>query len=454
VQNETFALHNVLQRKQAEPIVTIWRDVQSELDALAAADLLRRPVEVESACGARVRVGGRDVVCLCSNDYLGLANDPLIKAAAIAGVERFGVGAGASRLVSGTQSPHARLERRLAAFKGAESAVVTATGWMANHVAIHAVVGAGDLILCDKLNHASIVDACLSSPARTRTYPHGDTGRLADLLRRHRGQHRRCLIVTDSLFSMDGDLAPLAELADLKERHDAVLMIDDAHATGVLGETGRGAAELLGVEGRVDVVVGTLSKAIGVLGGFVAGPAVLIDAIRNTGRPYLFTTALPAALCQAAEAALEIIESQPHRRRTLLENAAWLRRSTGVPPVSRMGVSPMQRDLGSDGSESEESVRAETVLSDETPANREHGRDAHATHGRDARATTPILPVLIGPAADAVRVSRALLERGFLVPAIRPPTVPKNTSRLRISLTAAHTRDDLQRFTEALAACL
>jgi len=417
--------------------MTIWHDLQSELDALAAADLLRRPVEVESACGARVRVNGREVVCLCSNDYLGLANDPAVKAAAVAGIERFGVGAGASRLISGTQPPHAQLERRLAEFKRMPAAVVTATGWMANHVAVHAVAGPGDLILCDKLNHASIVDACLSSGARTRTWPHGDTDRLADLLARHRAQHRRCLIVTDSLFSMDGDLADLSALADLKDRHDAVLMIDDAHATGVLGDTGRGAAELLGVEGRVDVVVGTLSKAVGVLGGFVAGPASLIDKIRNTGRPYMYTTAFPAALCLAAEAALDVIQTQPHRRRVLLENAAWLREAVSRAPRPRVcGGVPPPRD-GEVG-----------LTSSSAQANGTHNA------GGTPASHTPILPVLIGAASDAVRVSRALLDRGFLVPAIRPPTVPRNASRLRISLTASHTRDDLQQFVKALATCL
>jgi len=421
-------------------MVTIWQDMHSDLAALAAADLLRRPVEVESACGPRVRVDGREVVCLCSNDYLGLANDPLVKAAAMAGIERYGVGAGASRLVSGTQSPHARLERRLVAFKRAEAAVVTATGWMANHVAIGALVGAGDLILCDKLNHASIIDACLASPARTRTYPHGDTDRLAQLLSRHRAEYRRCLIVTDSLFSMDGDLAPLAEIADLKDRHDAVLMIDEAHATGVLGENGRGAAEWLGVEDRVDVVVGTLSKAVGALGGFVAGPAVFIDAIRNAGRPYVYTTALPPALCQAAEAALEIIETQPHRRHTLLENAAWLRDnvSSHVTRTSRRDAGILPAPDGEIGLASSSVQANETHNAGGTPAS------------RGAPPAAQIIPVLIGPPGEAMRVSHALLERGFLVPAIRPPTVPRNASRLRISLSAAHTRDDLERFVNAL----
>jgi len=413
--------------------MTVWQDMQKHLDELAAAELLRRPVEVQSACGARVTVGGRELVCLCSNDYLGLADDPAVKAAAIEAVGLYGVGAGASRLVSGTQSPHAQLERSLAQFKGAPAAVVTSTGWMANQVAVHALAGAGDLILCDKLNHASIIDAALSSGARVRTYPHADVARLADLLATHRAAHRRCLIVTDSLFSMDGDLAPLAELAALKARYDAVLMIDEAHATGVLGEHGRGAAELLGVEEHVDVVVGTLSKALGTLGGFVAGPTVLIDTIRNTGRPYIYTTALPPAICAAAQKSLELVQAQPWRRQGLLEMAAWFGRE-----VSDLLERRKKASQHPDHDDFEQRRQA-----------------SPATHsGSAAPLVTQIIPILIGEAADSMRVSRALFDAGFLVPAIRPPTVPRGTSRLRVSLAATHQRADLERFLDALGKVL
>ena len=384
----------------------VWKQMRTELDALEAEDLLRRPAEVDSPCRPVVRVGGREVVCLCSNDYLSLAADPAIRAAAIQAVGQWGVGAGASRLVSGTQSPHALLERRLAQFKRAEAAIVTSTGWMANHVAIHALAGAGDLVLSDKLNHASILDAALACGARVRTYPHRDTARLRKLLDAHRAAAKRCLIVTDSLFSMDGDLAPLGELAELKKRYDAVLMIDEAHATGVLGKSGRGAAELLGVEGDVDVVVGTLSKALGSLGGFVAGPAVLVETIRNRGRAFIYTTAPPAALCAAALAALEIVEREPQRRGRLLELAAALREQ-----LAAAGLAP-------------------------TPDPREPA--------------TPIVPIVVGEPARAVQLSRGLLEEGFLVPAIRPPTVPRGTSRLRVSLSAGHTPEQLARFVEML----
>ena len=376
--------------------------MKAALDALGAADLLRAPAVVESACGPKVVVAGRQVVCLCGNDYLGLACDPAVKAAANEAIGQWGVGAGASRLVSGTTTLHVELERRLADFKGAEAAIVTPTGWMANHVAIHALAGAGDLILSDKLNHASIIDAAMSSGARVRTYAHRDVRRAEALLERHRREHRRCLIVTDSLFSMDGDFAPLGELVELKNRHDAMLLIDEAHATGVFGEHGRGVAELLGVERDIDATVGTLSKAIGALGGFVAGPRALIETICNTGRAFMFTTALPPALCAAAMAAIQIIRDEPRRRSDLLQLAQ----------VLRLRLSGAGFQVGNSVSQ--------------------------------------IIPVIIGGAPEAVRVSKALLEEGFLVPAIRPPTVPKGSSRLRVSLSAKHEQDDLRRFAGVL----
>lgn len=376
--------------------------MQDRLDELAQAGLLRHERIVESPCGPRVRIDGRELVCLCANDYLGLADHPAMKAIAIAAIEDWGLGAGASRLVSGTTSLHTQLEGRLAAFKHTQAAIVTSTGWMANHAAIHALAGEGDLILCDKLNHASIIDAALSSRARVRTYSHCNAARARHLLERHRGEHRRCLIVTDSVFSMDGDLAPLVELAELKQEFGAQLLVDEAHATGVLGAGGRGLAELLGVEERVDATVGTLSKAFGVLGGFVAGGQVLIDTLRNSGRPYMYTTSLPTALCAAAMLALDLIESQPEGRAHLLAMAEELRGQLAAA-----------------------------------------GMDT-------AMSRTQIIPVILGSPQRALAVSKALVEAGFLAPAIRPPTVPPNTSRLRISLSAMHTRDDVEAFVAAL----
>ena len=380
--------------------------MQRALGALAADDLRRREIVTDSACGPRIRVDGRDVLCLCSNDYLSLAADPAIRRAATEAIERWGLGAGASRLVSGTTAVHVELERRLAEFKQTEAAIVTPTGWMANHVAVHAMSGRGDLVLCDKLNHASILDAARSSGAQVRSFPHRDTERLIRLLERLRNRYRRCLIVTDSLFSMDGDLAPLPRLVEIKRRFDAQLLIDEAHATGVLGPAGRGAAELLEVEGDVDATVGTLSKAIGAMGGFVAGPDVLIDTIRNTGRAYIYTTALPPAICAAAGTAFEVIRSQPQRRHRLLTMADDLR--------------GLLHDAGLETGDSR----------------------------------SQILPIIIGPADRTLAASRQLLERGFFIPAIRPPTVPRGASRLRISLCATHEADDLGRFVEALADAL
>ena len=380
--------------------------MQVHLDELAAAGLLRTERVLESPCGPRVVLDGREVVCLCANDYLGLANEPAVKAAVVEAVRRWGVGAGASRLVSGTSAVHKELERRLAEFKHAQAAVVTSTGWMANHAAVHALVGEGDLVLCDKLNHASLLDAAFSSGARVRTYAHRDIDRARHLLERHRTEHRRCLIATDSLFSMDGDFAPLRELAELKGRFDAQLLIDEAHATGVLGEGGRGLAELLGVEGQVDVTVGTLSKALGSLGGFVAGPSVLAETLRNRGRAYIYTTAPPPALCAGAIAALDIVQREPQRRRRLLAMAADLRR----------GLQAAGFDTGLSQSQ--------------------------------------IIPVMLGSPQRATTVSHALFEAGFLIPAIRPPTVPPNTSRLRISLSSSHEEGDVARLVGAIKAVI
>jgi len=379
-------------------LVDIWPEMERRLSDLASAGLLRRCEVVESPCGPRITVRGKELLCLCSNDYLSLAADPAVKAAAIEAIGKWGVGAGASRLLSGTTAVHSRLERRLAEFKGTEAAIVTPTGWMANHAAIHALAGRGDLILADRLNHASIIDAARSCGARLAVFAHCDVARLEKLLSRRRAAHRRCLIITDSLFSMDGDIAPLAELAALKNRYDATLLIDEAHATGVLGEGGRGAAELLGVEDQIDATVGTLSKAVGALGGFVAGPRVLIETIRNTGRAFIYTTAPPPAICAAALAALEIIHDQPQRRRRLLELARQLR------------------------------------------------TDLHAAGLDTANSASQIVPIIIGPADEALRISGELFEAGFFLPAIRPPTVPKGTSRLRVSLCAAHDPADLSRF--------
>lgn len=380
----------------------IWEEMQGRLQSLAEADLLRAPRVLASPVGATVTLEGRRLVCFCSNDYLSLANDAEVRQAAIEAIEQWGVGSGASRLVSGTMTLHEQLETALADFEGAEAVAVASTGWMANHLAIHALVGQGDLVLCDKLNHASILDAARSCGARMRTYTHRDSRRLTGLLERLRGRFRRCLIVTDSLFSMDGDLAALGELVEIKRRFDALLMIDEAHATGVFGGSGRGLAEEMGVENDVDLTVGTLSKALGALGGFVAGRRELVEIIRNTGRPYIFTTALPPAICAAAMRSLQIVRDQPERRRRLLAGAEQLRSSL-------------------------------------------------ADRGLDTlNSASQIIPVVLGSARRAMEVSRILFEAGFFVPAIRPPTVPSGTSRLRISLCANHAPKDIEGLVDVL----
>ena len=430
--------------------MTIWLDMRRRLEEREREGLLRRLVAIGSGSGPTVEIGGRRVVCLSGNDYLGLAGDERVKSAAAEAIGQWGVGAGASRLLGGTTKLHDELEASLAAFKGAEAALVTSTGWGANHVAIHALAGRGDLILADKLSHASILDAGLSSGATLRTYAHCDMKRLSSLLDRFRTKHRRCLIVTDSLFSMDGDVAPLGELADLKDRHDAQLLIDEAHATGVLGRRGAGAAEMLGVEGRIDATVGTLSKALGGLGGFVAGPRVLIDTILNTGRAFIFTTALPPALCAAALEALRIIRDEPQRRARLLELARRLRErltDMGLMEI-RAGAAKRQAAARTSASAALLAGRGEENLVSTL------GRNSCPTGlAGDARPTfscTPIIPIVVGEAGAAVRLSRRMLEEGFYVPAIRPPTVPRGASRLRVSLRCDHDEADLLRFAEAL----
>ncbi len=381
----------------------IWQQIQAELDDLGAQDLLRKPTVVDSACRAHITVAGREVVCFCSNDYLSLAADPAVIKAATDAIVKWGVGSGASRLVSGTSSLHVELEQALADFKCTESAVVGSTGWMANQIAISALVTSGDLVLADKLNHASILDAVKISGAKLRTYAHSNTDRLRNLLQTHRSRYRRCLIVTDSLFSMDGDLAPLGDLVALKHEFDAQLLIDEAHATGVLGSSGRGAAELAGVEDQIDATVGTLSKAIGSLGGFVAGPGVLIEKIRNKARAFIYTTALPPALCAAAIESLRIIRQEPDRRQRVLSMASDLKEAL---------------------------ARAGFAASD---------------------SQSQIIPVIVGGAGEALRMSEQLLSAGFLVPAIRPPTVAPGTSRLRVSVCAGHTPEDTAGLVDAMA---
>ena len=338
-----------------------------------------------------------------SNDYLALAADPRLAEAVAAALPREGWGSGASPLLWGHGSMHRMLEDRLAEFEGTEAALVFSSGFAANTGTIAALVGPGDVVFTDRKNHASLLDGCRLSRADVRVFPHGDHQQLDALLVRTQGRARRQLIVTDSLFSMDGDLAPLAELAHVAERHGAMLLIDEAHATGVFGRYGRGVAEHLGVEERIPIRVGTLSKALGCHGGFVAGSRQLIDWLINTARPYIFSTAAPAAVAAAAMAALEIVREEPERRERLLACSA--------------------------------EVRARLV---------EQGWNVGPS-------VSQILPVIVGQPEEAMELSGWLRLHGILVPAIRPPTVPEGEACLRISLTAGHTSEMIDRLLSTMA---
>lgn len=376
-----------------------WFD---KLESLSQQGLRRHLRRIDSAQGPFVTVNGRELCCFSSNNYLGLANHPYVVAAVRDAVGQWGWGAAASRLITGHMDPHEKLERRLALFKRTEAALVCSTGYQANLAAIRGLAGPGDVVLVDKLNHASIIDACRGCGAVLRVFPHRDYARLERLCERS-ARYRRRVIVTDSLFSMDGDLADLPRLVEIKHQYDALLCIDEAHATGVFGDAGRGLAEAMGVEGEIDVVVGTLSKALGGIGGFIAARAEIIEWLINTAGPFIYTTALPPAACAAALAALDIVEREPNRRRDLLARAACLRRELGEA-----------RSLNIGGSQSQ------------------------------------IVPLIVGDAAEAVRLADALAEDGLLVLPIRPPTVPRGTARLRISLSCDHRPADVDQLLSAI----
>jgi 8-amino-7-oxononanoate synthase len=355
------------------------------------AGLSRHLRDVTSAQGPRITVGGHELLNFSSNDYLGLANDPVLKHAATAAIEKYGVGAGASRLVCGNLAPYRELEEKLARFKGTEAAIVFGSGYAANVGTITALVGAGDVVILDKLDHASIIDGARQSGATIRVYPHKNLKKLEDILRRVTG---RVLIITETVFSMDGDLAPLKEIVLLKEKYGAWLMVDEAHATGLYGPNRRGLAEPLGVADRIEITLGTLSKALGCAGGYVAGSRVLIDYLRNTARSLIYSTALPPAVVAAAGAAIDFVMSaEGHRRRDQL----WRNVSELKNGLSALGIVNESR--------------------------------------------SPILPVIVGDAAWDW--SRQLLTAGIFVPAIRYPTVPRGKERLRVTVSAAHTPADL-----------
>jgi glycine C-acetyltransferase/8-amino-7-oxononanoate synthase len=370
-------------------------DVAARLEELRERGLHRRLRLVEGPQGPRVLLDGREVLLLCSNDYLGLAADPRVREAAAEAALRWGAGAGASRLISGNMAPHRELEEALAAFKGYQRALLFGSGYLANSGTIAALAGPGEVVFSDELNHASIIDGCRLARAETVVYRHNDTRHLEALLRAAPGTP--ALIVTDGVFSMDGDVAPLPELLELARRYGARLMVDEAHATGALGPGGRGAVAAAGLSGEVDVVVGTLGKALGSYGAYVCASAETVDYLINRARPFVFSTAPPPPAVGAARAALAILEAEPRRVERLGANARALR----------------------------EALAGEGLLA--------------------TGSTTQIVPIEVGEAEPTMELCERALERGVFAQGIRPPTVPEGSSRLRFTVMATHEEADLRR---------
>jgi 8-amino-7-oxononanoate synthase len=379
-----------------------FTELKSELDARAAQGLLRRRRTLESPQAPHCVVDGADLLAFCSNDYLGLANHPRVIAAMRQGVERWGAGAGAAHLVCGHFDAHQRLEDALAAFVGKPAALLFSTGYMANLGVVQALAGKDDTVFADKLNHASLNDAVLLSRAEMRRYRHNDVAHLAQMLEQPRTGRK--IVVTDAVFSMDGDIAPLPEILALCERHDAWLVVDDAHGFGVLGAQGRGTLSHFGLDSPRLILMGTLGKAAGVFGAFVAAEQVVVDTLVNRAHSYIYTTAAPPALAVALLESLEMIRQGDAPRAHLHRLVEQLRTGMAGLPWRLM---PSE---------------------------------------------TPIQPLLVGDNAQAVALSEGLRARGIWVAAIRPPTVPAGTARLRITLSAAHSEADVQQLLEALHA--
>jgi 8-amino-7-oxononanoate synthase len=375
-------------------------EIHERLQELKELGLYRRMRMISGPQGPRVVLDGKPVLLLCSNNYLGLADHPRVREAAADAAMRWGVGAGASRLVSGTMTVHRRLEERLADFKRTQAALLFGSGYLANIGVITSLAGSGEVVFSDELNHASIIDGCRLARAETFVYRHADVEHLAWGMRQAEG--RGSLIVTDSVFSMDGDVAPLAEIVELAHRHGVRVAVDEAHGTGCLGPGGRGAVAEAGVEDEVDVVVGTLSKALGSYGAFVACDQPMAQLLVNSARPFIFSSAPPPPAVAGALAALELLAEQPQRVEKLQVNGDAL-------------------------------------------------RDELAREGFEvAGSTTQIVPLVIGDAKQAMRICELAIERGVFAQAIRPPTVPEGTSRLRLAVMASHTKAELREAAQVL----
>jgi len=378
-------------------------DIAERLEELRARGLHRRLRLISGPQGPRVLLDGRPVLLLCSNNYLGLADHPRVRQAAAEAAMRWGAGAGSSRLISGNMQAHRRLEERLAEFKGYESALLFGSGYLANTGAIAALAREGEVVFSDELNHASIIDGCRLSRAETFIYRHADTEHLSWGLRQAQG--RGSLVVTDGVFSMDGDVAPLEALVELARRHDCRLMVDEAHATGALGPGGRGSVAAAGLAEEVDLIVGTLGKALGSYGAYACASSEMVDYLINTSRSFIFSTAPPPPTVAAATAALELLESHPHQVARLRANAAAL-------------------------------------------------RDEFASEGiRAGGGETQIVPITVGDAERTMELCERALERGVFAQGIRPPTVPEGSSRLRLTVMVTHREGELRRAARQVAAC-
>jgi glycine C-acetyltransferase len=377
--------------------------LQQEINGLKNAGLYNKIRTLSSPQGAWLVVDGRQVLNFCSNNYLGLANHPKIVDAAQKATETYGVGPGAVRSIAGTMDLHIELEKRLAAFKGVEAAITFQSGFNANLATIPALVGREDVIFSDRLNHASIIDGCRLSGAKIIAYEHNNPESLEDAITENLSQYRRALIVSDGVFSMDGDIAPLPALYEVARKYDLLLMVDDAHGEGVLGKGGRGIVDHFGLHGKVDIEVGTMSKAFGVMGGVVAGDKVIVEWLRQRGRPFLFSSAMTVPDAAACLAAVDLLEASTDLVDRLWDNARYFKAE--------------MRKLGFDTGVSE----------------------------------TPITPVMLGEAPLAQQFSRELFEVGVFAMAIGYPTVPQGKARIRVMISAAHSTNDLDIGLEAFA---
>ena len=375
--------------------------LNQEIDGLKEQGLYNRIRTIGSAQGAWLTVDGKNVLNFCSNNYLGLANHPKIVEAAKEATKKYGVGPAAVRSIAGTMDLHVQLEQRLAKFKGAEDVITFQSGFTANLGTISALVGKEDVVFSDRLNHASIIDGCRLSGAKIIPYEHNDPGALEDAIKENLSNYRRALIVTDGVFSMDGDIAPLPELYEVAKKYDILFMVDDAHGEGVLGQGGRGIVDHFGLYGKVDIEVGTMSKAFGVVGGIVAGDRVIIEWLRQRGRPFLFSSAVTAPDAAACLAAVDLLEESTELVDKLWANAKYFKAE--------------MKKLGFDTGVSE----------------------------------TPITPVMLGEAPLAQQFSRELFEENVFAMAIGFPTVAKGKARIRVMISAAHDNDDLGKGLEA-----